>query len=237
MNGVPPGRSKLLAMITEHAYAPDKGTYLPVSDRVKLKGKLPDFSQDVGGPVTPFPCRYFTNALAIPEGYAPDFDVELAPRPIERATNVGLIFVTIEFDPKTVGEVEETLASTRRSEGKDSGLSLVDSELRQFKDYRGYCVVFSGSKSLHFHLVFDMHHLEKVPSRRSPADRLASMQADAGLLANAHRQYWDQTVDVFSESLHPSLEADASLRGKRIGDALPGLFARSRIMRQSAVPM
>src|SRR5215203_2530033 len=92
-NGIAKGPSELLKMITEHAYAPDKGTYLPVSDRVKLKGKLPDFSQEVGGPVTPFPCPYFTNPLAIPEGYdTPAFDVELAPQPIERATNVGLIF-------------------------------------------------------------------------------------------------------------------------------------------------
>jgi len=48
---VSPGRGKqLLAMLTEHAYAPDKGTYMPVSDRVKFKGKLTDVSKGVCGP-------------------------------------------------------------------------------------------------------------------------------------------------------------------------------------------
>ena len=49
-NGIAKGRSELLKMITEHAYAPDKGTYMPVSDRVKFKGKLTDVSKGVCGP-------------------------------------------------------------------------------------------------------------------------------------------------------------------------------------------
>ena len=40
-NGVPQGRSKLLAMITEHAYAPDKGTYMPVSEHTYLQASCP----------------------------------------------------------------------------------------------------------------------------------------------------------------------------------------------------
>ena len=58
-NGVPQGRSELLTIIVKHAYAPDKGTYLPVSDRVKLKGKLPDFSQEVAWAGHAFPVPLF----------------------------------------------------------------------------------------------------------------------------------------------------------------------------------
>ena len=40
-NGVRKARSELLAMITEHAYAPDKGTYMPVSEHTYLQASCP----------------------------------------------------------------------------------------------------------------------------------------------------------------------------------------------------
>ena len=40
------------------------------------------------------------------------------------------------------------------------------------KEYRGFSIVFSGNKSLHFHFIFSTEHLQNVPSwggrRRSP---------------------------------------------------------------------
>ena len=73
-----------------------------------------------------------------------------------RATNVGFLVVTIEYDCRTTDELEECLAWSWGGDGdfSRSRFAEVDRELVRFKEYRGYTIVFTGNRSLHFHLIF-----------------------------------------------------------------------------------
>ena len=87
-----------------------------------LKGKLPDVSRTLVGSssspdLVPFPAPLFTNALLIPPGYGgASFHPDEAPRPLDRATNIGFLVVTIEFDCRRPEQFEENLTWTRSSE-------------------------------------------------------------------------------------------------------------------------
>ena len=62
-------------------------------------------------------------------------------------------------------ELEECLAWTRGGDGEfsRSRFAALDRELVRFKEYRGYTIVFTGNRSLHFHLIFSTKHLENAP--------------------------------------------------------------------------
>src|SRR5207342_1656301 len=112
----------------------------------------------VSKPLKPFGAALFTNALVIPNGWRrPDFDPETAPAPRLRLTNIGFLIVTIEYDCETGDQFEEILSWTRGNDGngktKTSAFSKVDQELCKQRDYRGYSIVLSGSRSLHFHFI------------------------------------------------------------------------------------
>jgi hypothetical protein len=163
-------RSALLRLIETHAFELEGGFYIPVSDHLYLKGKMPIYSQPLcptDFPHSPFPNCFFTNALLIPVGYGCDaFDEKAALEPKHRATNIGFLVVTIEYDCRTTEEMEECLGWTRdvKGDGKfsRSPFAAVDRELTRFADYRGYTIVFTGNRSLHFHLIFSTTHLERT---------------------------------------------------------------------------
>lgn len=208
-------RRQLHDHIVANAYDPQHGIYIPVSDRVE-SDKSPVQSQQVGQ-TTP-PRTFFTNALVIPEGYGCDgFDISKAAKPINRATNSGTIIVTIEFDCETIDQFEETLAWTRATDGKGKFSSTrfadLDRELNKIKEYRGYSIVFSGRRSLHFHFLFATDHLENAPSIVTAQDRLIDHHSTAALMENVHDLLWDHVADEFNRVLNPSLEPDRKLRG------------------------
>ena len=110
-------RTNLLQLLFENAYDPVKATYVPFSKGIASR-KLPYASEklryQVGYPIDPFPHPYFTNPLVIPDGYGTKgFDKYNALPPIIRATNIGFLIVTIEFDCETREQFEEILALTR----------------------------------------------------------------------------------------------------------------------------
>jgi hypothetical protein len=86
-------RSALLRLIETHAFAATRGFYVPVSDHLYLKGKLPTYSERLCStdlPSSAFQHCFFTNALLIPVGYGTDsFDGKAALEPKHRATNIG----------------------------------------------------------------------------------------------------------------------------------------------------
>jgi hypothetical protein len=213
-NGVLPNhKTKLLNdFILKNAYAPERGLYVPVTNDVVLPGKSPKFSERVAANFSiAHELAYFTNALAIPEGWDSNaFDPGDAPKPLERATNAGFLFVTIEHDCDTREEFEEHLAWTRSRDGKPSStqFSAVDKRLCEFKDYRGYTIVFSGNRSLHFHFVFSIDHLKNCP----PNVPLAQQGDVATTLGRAHATYWDSAACIVCETLGDSLEPDTKLR-------------------------
>jgi hypothetical protein len=209
-------RSELLQFIEQNAFGPIRGIYIPIASDPFLRGKFPIHSQQHAPtrfPLEPFPFPYFTNALTIPEGWGSDgFDPDLATSPKGRATNIGFLIVTIEFDGKTTDRLEECLSWTRGGNGefKNSPFAKVDRELTHFSDYRGYSIVFAGNKSLHFHLLFSTKHLLNAPWDELAEHRLTHPQA--AIMNEAYRIYWDKTADVFHSLLQPSLEPDRSLR-------------------------
>ena len=209
-------RFKLLRLIERNAFDPARGLYLPLGKDVWLDGKLPIHSQRLVPtdlPTEPFPFPYFCNALCIPDSWGTlSFDQSMVAAPKHRATNTGSLIVTIEHDCQTTAQLEELLSWTRGGNGefRHSPFAKVDRELSRFTDYRGYSIVFSGNKSLHFHFLFSTKHLVNAPWDCSASDRLTSPQA--AIINEAHRIYWDKAADTVRSVLQPSLEPDRSLR-------------------------
>lgn len=205
-------------VLARHVYDQEKWIYVPLSNTVKLIGKLPVFAKipkilPIACPETPSWTPFFGNPLTIPAGYEEiDFIAEDAAAPILRLTNAGFLVVTAELDPNTLEEFEETLSWTR---GKDddfrqSLFARIDTRLCEFNDYRGYCVVFSGRRSLHFHFVFDTKHLRNCPWDATARERHDAPQC--ALMAKVHERYWDCVTAIFSETVGRSLPFDRRLR-------------------------
>jgi hypothetical protein len=216
------GRTGLRNLILRNVFNPERGTYVPLAANFYLVGKLPDVSRSlVGGKpspdLIPFPAPLFTNALLVPAGYgSPGFRPEKAAMPLERATNAGFLVCTIEFDGRRPEQFEETLAWTRSGRGdgdfSKSPFAELDRELRRVAEYRGFSIVLSGGKSLHFHFVFSTQHLLNVPFLAVAAERLRDFRQASALLHNAHMRYWGHVHDTFFRILTPSMPADRKLR-------------------------
>jgi hypothetical protein len=216
------GRMALRSFILQNVFDLNWGTYIPIAKDVYLKGKLPDISRSLAGvepsPVLmPFPAALFTNALVIPPGYGgAGFHPDEAPRPLERATNIGFLVVTIEFDCRRPEQLEENLTWTRSANGdgdfSGSPFAELDREFRRVKEYRGFSIVFSGNKSIHFHFVFSTEHLLSVPCRVVAGERLQDFRRASAVLHNAHNRYWDHVHEGFLRILNPSMPADPKLR-------------------------
>jgi hypothetical protein len=167
---------QLADVIRKHAFSPIKASYVPLGKNVYVTGKLPKLSKAVSPECNrqkPFEAVFFTNALLIPEGYhSASFDENTAPAPLNRGTNIGYLIVTHEFDCETREHFEEILGWTRGNAGQSSTrLAEWDRVLSKFKDYRGYCVVFAGARSLHFHFIFSTEHLLHAPFDVTAAER------------------------------------------------------------------
>ncbi len=216
-------RSGLRNRILQNIFNPATGTYIPVSPNVYLVGKLPTVSDQIGvhrdrsNPLKPFGAALFTNALTIPDGWGTTgFDPKTAPAPKVRLTNIGFQIVTIEYDCETVDQFEEILSWTRGNGGKGktktSDFSKVDQQLCKLSDYRGYSIVLSGSRSLHFHFIFSTIHLKNAPYQATAKERQQAFGEHSALLENVYCICWDRTNSVLQSILKPSLKADRQLR-------------------------
>jgi hypothetical protein len=94
-----------------------------------------------------------------------------------------------------------------------SPFARVDQKLCEFNDYRGYAIVFSGNKSLHFHFIFSTRHLSQCPWDADVTLRQGEHQSrHSALMENAHAIYWDCVSQVFSELLGGGLKPDRKMR-------------------------
>jgi hypothetical protein len=210
----------LADIIQRNAFNSDRGFYVPLSPTIYLVRKLPDLSKLVAQyPESerslPFPATYFTNGLVVPENYdCPSFDPEGAAAPKSRATNIGFLIITHEFDCKTTEQFESILSWTRGQNGdlSKSVLSRWDSELLTFKEYRGYSVVFAGRRSLHFHFMFSTEHLEHAPFDATGVQRQTNAAQQSALMHNAHSIYWDNALEALHRVLTPACPSDPKLR-------------------------
>ena len=216
------GRAGLRNLILRNVFDLNRGTYVPLARDFYLKGKLPDVSRTLvrvrpSPDLVPFPAPLFTNALLIPADYGgAGFHPDETPRPLERATNIGLLIVTIEFDSGRPEQFEENLTWIRSRNGDGdffgSPFAELDREFRRVKEYRGFSIVFSGNKSLHFHFIFSTEHLLTVPCGAVAKDRFRDFRQAPALLHNAHKRYWDHVHQGFLRILNPSMPADPKLR-------------------------
>lgn len=216
------GRTGHRNFLLRNVFDLNRGIDIPIGDDVYVKGKLPEISRTLVGvrrskELVAFPGPFFTNGLLIPAGYGTAaFCGERAPAPLERATNVGFLVATIEFDCHCPEQFEENLAWTRSSKGDGdfsrSPFAELDRELRRLREYRGFSIVFSGNKSVHFHFVFSTEHFLNAPYRAVAGDRVQDFREASALLHNAHCRYWDHVHDTFVRILNPSIPADRRLR-------------------------
>ncbi len=148
---------------------------------------------------------FFGNPLLLPQGWDnSNFDIGLAPKPALRVTNAGFVVVTIEHDCKERGELEQVCSWL------EGPLSQVDDELRQYRDYDGYCAVLSGNRSVHFHFVFSTLHLAEAPYDQPSDERWECRHVQAAVMSNAYQVYWNAVAETMHRLLALSPPADKS---------------------------
>lgn len=164
------------------------------------------------------PCGVFSNTLS----WIDDADLP----PSERAFNAGFAVYTIEFDGMPL---QDQLALIYM--GK---IKRINAQLRQYRDYRGFEVVYSGKKSLHFHFCFDLRHLKRelcLIGNSSYLDHWSQDLPDP-LLRPAYGVCWDRLADGFRQVAEIDFHPDPRLRSweqlrrcpwalRRVGDNHP----------------
>jgi hypothetical protein len=140
-------------------------------------------------------CTLFSNTLSW--GESP---------PSERTYNAGFAVYTIEFDHVPLVDQLRIIWS-----GK---LKRIDAELSAFRDYRGFEAVYSGSKSIHFHFIFDLRHLKHdliTAGNSSYRDNWMRDLPDA-LLRPAYGICWERLTTIFRCVAEVDDQPDQSLR-------------------------
>ena len=178
--------------LLEHYIGPnlyEPGAYYiyttPDPNRYRFKNWRPDVTAFAAANETVIGCGLFSNPLA--------WITEADLLPSERTYNAGFSIYTIESDSMPLDDQLRIIWS-----GK---LKRIDAELRRFRDYRGYEVVYSGGKSLHFHFCFDLRHLKRdlcMTGNSSYRDNWTRELPDC-LLRPAHAANWDRLVTLFCE--------------------------------------
>jgi hypothetical protein len=183
--------------------------FLPVSEIVEtsaadaLNGSKTFAGAPLNFPEMPPMPRFFSNALLVG-----------TERPSLRGTNAGLIIVTHEIDTESLAEFEEVLAWTRGSTGDfdKSPFAELDRRLCGCHEYRGYSIVYSGRRSLHFHFLFQTKHLCNAPWEADASQRKDAGLETAALMRNAHDLYWDHACTAIEEILDPPRPVDPQMR-------------------------
>lgn len=138
--------------------------------------------------------------FAGPFRYCPVGMRAMASPPSARPVNIGFLVHTIEFD--TVG-LGRQLHFARR-------IGKIDRRLREFCDYRGHAVVYSGGKSPHYHFLSDLHHLRHIPHAARHGKFSGEMPEE--YLPELHRRAWARLSEIFRAELDAGdAKPDASL--------------------------
>jgi len=192
-----PPRSDLFDLyLRENLYQPGSHyVYVtPDSNECKYTAFRPIMTERVMQLGTVAPCGLFSNTLLW--GETP---------PSERAHNAGFGVYTIEFDHMPLTDQFQIIWS-----GK---VKRIDAELRRYRDYRGYEAVYSGSKSIHFHFVFDIRHLKHeliVTGNSSYRDYWTQDLPDL-LLRPSYEICWYRLATIFRGIAEISDQADVNL--------------------------
>jgi hypothetical protein len=228
-NGRP--SSQLLCLLHSSACDLERGTMVPISDRVNVRDKNPEQTVVFGSRPILYPREalkptFFTNPLIAPTNrMQPDAREGSSTAPRDRLANRGFLVVTMENDAQSVREFEESLSWFRSRDGQfeHSQFADVDRQLLQFMDYRGHCIVYSGSRSFHCHFVFSTEHIASAPWDAVAEERQRSDPVlTAALMHNVHDQCWDVVHDTMVTKLQPSIAFDRKMRSAVQWRRLPG---------------
>jgi hypothetical protein len=201
-------KAGLLRWIQSSAFDRIKGIHVPVSEIVEtsaadaLNGSKTFARTPFNFPDMPPVPRFFSNALLVG-----------TEKPSLRGTNAGLIIVTHEIDTESLDEFEHVLAWTRGSgDFTKSPFADLDRRLCRCHEYRGYSIVYSGRRSLHFHFLFETKHLDNAPWEADALPRKDAALETAALMQNTHNIYWDHARTAIEEILDPPRPVDRQMR-------------------------
>jgi len=168
----------------------------PDPDQVRYKNWRPEMTALAIEHRTILPCAVFSNTLSWIDGN----DL----RPSERTYNAGFAVYTFEPDCNALDDQFRVIYSGL--------LKPIDAELRRYRDYRGYEVVYSCGKSVHFHFCFDLRHLKHdlaVSGNSSYRDNWTRDLPDS-LLRPAYAVCWGRLAAIFRDIT--GLEPDTALK-------------------------
>src|SRR5436190_5263130 len=192
-----PPRSDLLELyLWENLYRPDSH-YIYVTPDPSRYGSAdwrPSLNAEIVETSLVGACTLFSNTLSW--GDSP---------PSERSHNAGFTVYTIEFDHMPLANQLQLIWS-----GK---LKRIDAELSGFRDYRGYETVYSGSKSIHFHFVFDLRHLkhELIVTGNSSYRGYWTQDLPDLLLRPSYEICWYRLATIFRSIAEISDQPDVNL--------------------------
>ena len=157
----------------------------PDPSRIKHKNWRPEITALAIEHGSVAPCGVFSNTLSWIDG------ADLPPG--ERTYNAGFAVYTFEPDCNALHDQLRVIYSGQ--------LKQIDADLRRYRDYRGYEVVYSGGKSVHFHFCFDLRHLKHdlaVSGNSSYRDNWTRDVPDC-LLRPTYAATWDGLAAMFRE--------------------------------------
>ena len=212
-------QSNLLPFLAEHIFNDKNQTYLPLSDRVEVPGYNHQQTEQLVAEdisiteVGSHGIQYFANPLSIP---SKDDTGRYFPPPSERIINCGVYVHTFEIDP--IENFQEGLAEQISwciggRKDVDCLIGQIYQALCQFKDFRGAEYIWSGNKSCHLHVAFDVRHLSSQkfkPSRKSGIDNDLPDLPDH-FLRDGYMNAWDEIASIL-QAHNIMAEADISLR-------------------------
>ena len=194
----PPHSDLFKYYIGPHLYQPGSHYIYttPDPERIRHKNWRPEITALAIEHCSIAPCAVFSNPLSWID------ETDLSPS--GRTYNAGFAVYTFEPDADALDDQLQVVYSGQ--------LKQIDADLRRYRDYRGFEVVYSGSKSLHFHFCFDLRHLKHelaVSGNTSYRDNWTKDLPDS-LLRPAYAASWDRLAETFCEIAN--LQPDRGLR-------------------------
>ncbi|MEO0486896.1 MAG: hypothetical protein AAF092_13410 [Pseudomonadota bacterium] len=176
--------------------------------------------------------------------------------PSQRIANDGWWVLTFEVDAESQAELEAQL-DWFSGKPENCEFGSVHEHFSRYADYRGYCAVFSGNKSLHIHTLWSIEHLDKAQWSAKTRHHPELYQGDVipAALGPLHRHLWAEAAKVINAALGTTLVFDArlssyvqkrrmpngtryyqgepNLHGFKTGDSFPQIVVQEHVSRRA----
>lgn len=133
--------------------------------------------------------------------------------PSERVENAGWWVFTFEVDGTSRQDLEMQL-DWFAGKPEQAPFNVAHKALSRFADYRGYSAIFSGGKSVHIHLLFDIRHLSHKLAQSTKNLKVQHWEGDVPDrdLAGLHQLLWVDVAETVNRSLGTNVRFDPFLR-------------------------